>query len=174
MAGTLATFEHDSVNSGTAVQLHLTHTGPYSWKNIVDVKPVPGKDSLAAADSPTANEFRSLVEADHQGYENPVIRIEGAIEHNASPDTNEMTLDFLQQFARLKFDGTKGDTNVKGAIKVTIPFGVKATDAYIKDHTGTNSYFYALIKDYSWDTDQSSDGHHFIRYNITLVETLTS
>ena len=84
------------------------------------------KDRLLATDTPHATEFRSLVEADVLGYENPALIIEGAIEHEASPDTNEMTIDFLKQFARLKFDGTKGDVSAKGAIKVSSPicFGV--------------------------------------------------
>lgn len=169
MAGTHSTLQHSAVNGGTAVDLLIDSIGPYDWKNIVNRKPIPGRFSTVS-DATTG-----LTGVDVLGHENPTISISGHMDVD-DLGTNELTPDLLKAFARLEFDGSKGDTsgNTKGAIKVIIRTGMGASDTIFKDQSDTNSYFYAVIGSFSITPDQGSDGMHIWRYTINLVETLVT
>jgi len=103
-----ATFQHESVNSGTAVKLY-NYEITYGWRNLVKITPAP-----FAYD---------ITEANYLGFENPVITISGSIpiEDIPSPNTGSnaiLTQDYLIDFAiacktqPITLTISAGDTNV--------------------------------------------------------------
>ena len=85
------------VNSGTAVTLHNVKF-TYTWKNLINADPVPQKQLSST------RKF-GIAEVDVAGFENPRIIIEGVINVD-NIEANEITVPLIQDFCKIKFDGT--------------------------------------------------------------------
>ena len=153
MAGQI-TFQNTAVNSGTAVVLQSA-TVTYSWSNLTNSTPVPGK--------------YAVVETDVGGWENPKIIIRGVIDVGNIP-TNHLTQALLTSFAKLQFDGT-----TTTPVKVTVVSGGDGTiDVYLRNNDDTQNYLYCVVDSFNikFGTDVVNERKWV--YSITLTETETS
>ena len=145
------------VNSGTAVTLHNVKF-TYTWKNLINADPVPQKQLSST------RKF-GIAEVDVAGFENPRIIIEGVINVD-NIEANEITVPLIQDFCKIKFDGT-----ITTAIKVIIKSGAGDTHVSLPDYKGGTSQIYCLVESFTVDPDQGSQMLHIWRYTINLVET---
>jgi len=140
------TMETASVNSGVAVTLNGISV-KYVWKNLTNVKPVPGA--------------YATTEADVGGYENPTLTLGGVIDVNS----DSTTLELIKDFAKLQFDGTSAT-----AIKLTISAGTDQT-VYLKNAASSEDFIYVIVKNFHviFNT-QVKDGSKWL-WTVEIVET---
>ena len=139
----------DEVNSGTDVKFNGS-TLTYAWRNTTRATPLTSKFDIA--------------EAQITGYENPRITITGFIDTD-SDEENIVTQSLLQDFAKVKYDGTDAKS-----IYLSVSTGRNST--FIKDYTHTNNYIKVVIENFNLTIDAAdSDFGHLWRYTINLVET---
>lgn len=153
------TLKSTDINSGNAVWL-TESTVNFGHKDLIKVTPVEGK--------------RDIVEADRAGFENPVIKISGIInvdelsgtytindESNCSKITQDLLFDFSKE--------EDYDIFLKiGTGTAAIPVYVKGEDSANNVDTNTIK---VVVRNWNIIIDTTSDGGHFWRYNIQLVET---